>query len=109
MLVRRCRMQHLFSLVFFVLAAFLLQRDVRCAGQNVAQNAGQEKVRPAGVAGSFYPADPTGLTAMMDSMLAKVPAANLDDPIVAVIAPHAGYEYSGPVAAYSYAALKGHS
>jgi AmmeMemoRadiSam system protein B len=66
------------------------------------------KVRPAGVAGSFYPADPKVLTAMIDEMLAHAaqqpPVA---DPILAVVAPHAGYQYSGPVAAYTCAALKG--
>jgi MEMO1 family protein len=66
-----------------------------------------QKVRPAGVAGSFYPADPKELTAMMDDMLAKVSQPPITDPILAVVAPHAGYPYSGPVAAYTYAALKG--
>jgi AmmeMemoRadiSam system protein B/AmmeMemoRadiSam system protein A len=109
MFTRRRWIQLSSLLVFVVLAAFVLQRNVRCAGQNVAQNADHAQVRLAGVAGSFYPADPAALTAMMDSMLAKVPPSNLDGPILAVIAPHAGYEYSGPVAAYTYAALKGHS
>lgn len=75
-----------------------------------AQPAGldQKKVRPAGVAGSFYPADPTALTTMMDGMLAKAVIPTVKGKIVALVVPHAGYEYSGPVAAYSYAALKGH-
>ena len=66
------------------------------------------KVRQAAVAGSFYPADPKVLSAMMDSFLAKVSGPPVTDPILAVVAPHAGYEYSGPVAAYTYAQLKGH-
>jgi AmmeMemoRadiSam system protein B/AmmeMemoRadiSam system protein A len=68
----------------------------------------QPKVRQAAVAGSFYPADPKVLTAMMDGFLAKVSEPQITDPILAVVAPHAGYEYSGPVAAYTYAQLKGH-
>lgn len=68
----------------------------------------QQKIRGAAVAGSFYPADAAALTAMMDSMLAKATVPALDGPIVAVVSPHAGYPYSGPVAAYTYAALKGH-
>jgi AmmeMemoRadiSam system protein B/AmmeMemoRadiSam system protein A len=72
-------------------------------------NAGdQPKVRQAAVAGSFYPSDPKVLSAMMDDMLAKVTAPQITDPILAVVAPHAGYQYSGPVAAYTYAQLKGH-
>jgi AmmeMemoRadiSam system protein B/AmmeMemoRadiSam system protein A len=71
------------------------------------ENAGQQKLRSAGVAGSFYPADPAALAATMDSMLAQVPAQQIDGQILAVVAPHAGYPYSGPVAAYTYASLKG--
>jgi len=64
-------------------------------------------VRQPGVAGGFYPADPTALVAMIDDMLAHASPPLINDPILAVVAPHAGYQYSGPVAAYTYAALKG--
>lgn len=60
--------------------------------------------RPA-VAGSFYPADPEALAAMVDGMLAEVEPTS-GRPI-ALISPHAGYIYSGPVAAYAYAELIG--
>jgi len=63
------------------------------------------KVRPPAVAGSFYPADPAELTKMVDGFLAKANQAPLD--AVALVAPHAGYEFAGQVAAYSYASLKG--
>jgi AmmeMemoRadiSam system protein B/AmmeMemoRadiSam system protein A len=66
------------------------------------------KVREAGVAGSFYPADPKVLAATIDDMLAHATPQPIHGPILAVVAPHAGYPYSGPVAAYTYAALKGH-
>jgi AmmeMemoRadiSam system protein B/AmmeMemoRadiSam system protein A len=65
------------------------------------------KVRPASVAGSFYPSDPRILSAMIDDMLAHATPPPIKDPILAVVAPHAGYQYSGPVAAYTYAELKG--
>ena len=66
------------------------------------------KVRQAAVAGSFYPADAKELSAMIDELLAQVTGPPVTDHIFAVVAPHAGYPYSGPVAAYTYAALKGH-
>ena len=44
---------------------------------------------------------------MIDGLLAQVSEPPISDPILAAVAPHAGYEYSGPVAAYTYAALKG--
>jgi AmmeMemoRadiSam system protein B/AmmeMemoRadiSam system protein A len=64
------------------------------------------QVRPAAVAGSFYPADPAALTKMVDGFLAKATPPPLTG-VVALVAPHAGYEYAGQVAAYSYALLKG--
>ncbi|MGB8261968.1 MAG: AmmeMemoRadiSam system protein B [Terracidiphilus sp.] len=67
---------------------------------------GETKVRQAAVAGAFYPADPAALSAMIDDLLAHVTAPPVTEPILSVVAPHAGYQYSGPVAAYTYAALK---
>lgn len=73
-----------------------------------AQAQGAERgLREPGVAGSFYPAAPSALTAMMDGMLAQASPPHVEGKILAAVAPHAGYEYSGPVAAYTYAALKG--
>jgi len=66
-----------------------------------------QKMRATAVAGSFYPADPTALSSMIDDLLARVSGPPVADQILALVAPHAGYVYSGPVAAYTYAALKG--
>jgi len=68
--------------------------------------AAQEKVRLAAVAGGFYPADPKVLSQMIDDMLAKASPPPVDGEILAAVAPHAGYPYSGPVAAWTYAALR---
>lgn len=65
------------------------------------------EVRAPAVAGSFYPADPVQLAKTVDELLAR-PAPQVDAPrIVALVAPHAGYQFSGSVAANSYAVLKG--
>jgi len=62
--------------------------------------------RPA-VAGAFYPADPTELQSMVDKFLQSAkPMKALRKPL-AIIAPHAGYVYSGAVAGFAYAAVKG--
>src|SRR5512146_2412462 len=66
-----------------------------------------QKVRQAAVAGTFYPGDPKEITAMMNEMLAKAKPV-VDGTILAAAAPHPGYPYSGPVAAWTDAALKGH-
>jgi AmmeMemoRadiSam system protein B len=63
------------------------------------------RVRPAAVAGTFYPADPTVLGAEVDRLLAEVPATAEAAP-KALIVPHAGYVYSGPIAATGYATVR---
>src|SRR5919201_6245713 len=60
-------------------------------------------VRAAAVAGTFYPADPRSLNAELDELLGGIdaPAPRLGFP-KALVVPHAGYIYSGPVAAHAY-------
>ena len=77
------------------------------AARQHARAADPQNVRQAAVAGGFYPADPKTLSAMIDDMLAHASPLPIADPILAVVAPHAGYQFSGPVAAFTYAALKG--
>lgn len=68
---------------------------------------GRSGVRTPTVAGSFYPADPGQLAKNVDALLgAPTPGVDAHD-ILAVIAPHAGYEFSGGVAGKAYAVLKG--
>ena len=61
------------------------------------------RVRPAAVAGQFYPADPVALAASVNALLATAPAGGRRP--TAVIAPHAGYRYSEAVAGAAYARL----
>src|ERR1700689_5175840 len=60
--------------------------------------------RPAAVAGTFYPESPGVLARTLETLLTGIPAPT--SPPKALIAPHAGYIYSGPVAAHAYAALR---
>ncbi len=59
--------------------------------------------RPA-VAGTFYPSSPHELIEMIDAFLSSTPDYPRRDYIGAVV-PHAGYIYSGPIAAHAYKAL----
>lgn len=62
-------------------------------------------IRPAAFSGSFYPADPDELDRQLTGYLAQV-SLPADEPVPkAIIAPHAGYIYSGPIAASAYARL----
>ena len=65
-----------------------------------------QTVRPAAVAGSFYPADAKELAQMVDGFVAKATPPPVPH-LLAIVAPHAGYQYSGHVAGWSYALLKG--
>jgi AmmeMemoRadiSam system protein B/AmmeMemoRadiSam system protein A len=89
------------SLIALSVAAGLLLVEDALRGGGQAP-----KIRQPAVAGSFYPADPKELAETIDGFLAKAAPPPLEN-IVALVAPHAGYVYSGPVAAYSYALLKG--
>jgi len=82
-----------------LLAGWILMERTSHAGQ-------ASKVRPTAVAGSFYPADPNDLGRMIDGFLEKAAPQPVEN-LVALVSPHAGYQFSGPVAAYSYALLKG--
>ena len=62
-------------------------------------------IRPASVAGSFYPADPTRAGEHDRRVPGAVARRTEDGPPLALIVPHAGYVYSGPVAASAYARL----
>ena len=61
--------------------------------------------RPAAVAGMFYPASPAELRRQVDELLAAATAQAAGPAPKALIAPHAGYVYSGPIAASAYAQL----
>ena len=58
--------------------------------------------RKPAVAGLFYPADPGHLAHIVDMLLAGA-AVDEAPRLRGLVAPHAGYEYSGPVAASAYA------
>ena len=63
-------------------------------------------VRQPVVAGSFYPADPEELEAIVNGYLDGVSGQRSEMAPKALIVPHAGYIYSGPIAASAYAALR---
>ncbi len=66
------------------------------------------KVREPAVAGSFYPGDPSSLAKMIAGMMAKTSKPDIPGEVVALIVPHAGYIYSGPVASHAFKAIQGY-
>src|SRR5437773_6124540 len=64
-----------------------------------------DSIRPAAVAGSWYPGAAGALTREVDAYVAAVDSADLPrGRLDAIVAPHAGIMFSGPVGAYAYKA-----
>ncbi len=73
--------------------------------EEVAGQARSGVIRRAIAAGSFYPAAPATLAATVDELLADASSGGGPTP-KALVVPHAGYVYSGPVAATAYALVR---
>lgn len=63
-------------------------------------------IRPAQLAGQWYPANPKHLAEEVDRYISAANMGVLDGEVVAVMSPHAGYMYSGSVAGYAFSAIK---
>jgi AmmeMemoRadiSam system protein B len=64
-------------------------------------------VRPSPIAGTWYEGNPKALARAVDQYLDQAELPELPGEVIAVIAPHAGHIYSGPVAGYAFAAVRG--
>ncbi len=72
--------------------------------------AGKEQVRPAAVAGSWYPGDAQTLEHYLEQLFSEAtpdPDSLSGPPVRALIVPHAGYQYSGATAAAAYRLVQG--
>jgi len=66
-----------------------------------------ETLRKSVIAGSWYPGHPSTLKQDIEKYFALVPDLDLEGEIAGLIAPHAGYLYSGQVAAHAYKLIRG--
>ena len=73
----------------------------------VTAHGGEMRVRRATRAGTWYTADATALRKEIEGYFAKAPKVELGGPALALVAPHAGYQYSGRCAGSVYALLRG--
>jgi Predicted dioxygenase len=63
-------------------------------------------VRPSPIAGTWYEGNPRTLSQVVDGYLDKAEIPALTGEVIAVISPHAGHKYSGPVAGYAFATVR---
>jgi AmmeMemoRadiSam system protein B len=66
-------------------------------------------VRPSAIAGSWYPGSEPALRRTVQGYLDNAPVVDLPAPPLGLIVPHAGYMYSGQIAAHAYKQVSGHS
>ena len=64
----------------------------------------QDPVKKPNVSGQFYPSSSKELSKELDSFFSQASVEPMDRRVEIIISPHAGYVYSGPVAAYGYKA-----
>ena len=64
-------------------------------------------VRRPAVAGTWYPGERAALVAEVEGYLSDAASVEVPGRLVALISPHAGLRYSGPVAAHAYVRLRG--
>lgn len=64
-------------------------------------------IRPPAVAGQFYPEDRKELETAIEELLIKVEPPQTKGEIFGLLLPHAGYIFSGPIAAYGFKAIAG--
>jgi len=64
-------------------------------------------IRPSPLAGRWYPADPQKLAESVDGYINAAQIPDIKGEILALISPHAGHLYSGPVAGYAFRAIQG--
>src|SRR5919197_5237113 len=85
------------------------QPDRAVADRSVGADAGEHAAvaRDPAAAGSFYPARAEELAADVDALLAAAAPPRVDGVVRALVAPHAGYVYSGAVAAAAFATVGG--
>ncbi len=107
------RRKHLAAVFGFALAAAVLVGG----GWFLTHNKGEDEtmpkeikhinVREPAVAGQFYQADKEELARQIDGFLAGAEVKKPGGAVLGLVVPHAGYEYSGQVAAWGFKQLKG--
>ena len=97
------------ALLIVVLLQVLLVGIVESQEVVKEENKMGQKIREPGFAGSWYPGDPATLRKAVSGYINNASKAEISGKIVMLIAPHAGYVYSGPVAGYSFKQVEGNS
>src|SRR5512138_784 len=74
---------------------------------NIFSEKNQGGTRKPAVAGMFYPGSSSKLRAEVEEYISNAKKVPINGKITALIVPHAGYMYSGQIAAYAYKQIEG--
>jgi len=100
--MRKC-INLIFLIGFFLLTGSIAMAQIMRGGKEM----GMKEIREPAVAGAFYPDKPEVLLRDVAKYLENSKKEKIEGDIVALISPHAGYMYSGQVAAYAYKLVEG--
>ena len=67
----------------------------------------EKDIRKSVIAGTWYPGDPDTLRGVIRRYLDSASVKPVDGPVIGLVSPHAGYLYSGPIAAHGYRLIEG--
>jgi AmmeMemoRadiSam system protein B/AmmeMemoRadiSam system protein A len=93
----------IFLISFFLFAGSMVMAQMSKGGKEM----GMKEIREPAVAGAFYPDKPEVLSRDVKKYLENSRKEKIEGDIVALVSPHAGYMYSGQVAAYAYKLVEG--
>ena len=92
---------YLAALIFFSFS-----KNACNAAAMEAKTMASEQIRESVIAGSWYPGEASRLQQEIKGYLKRASVAEFQGNLIALISPHAGYRYSGQVAAYAYKTLE---
>jgi AmmeMemoRadiSam system protein B len=101
-------MRKIFSILFILLLLIpFLISNINLFAEELTEINYSSKIRKPAVSGIFYPGSAEELKEKIDNLLNKVEKEELKGELIGLIVPHAGYDYSGEIAAYAYKQLEG--
>jgi MEMO1 family protein len=92
---------------FFLIAVLICPGSPSMAQTSKGKEMVMKEIREPAVAGAFYPDNPEILSRDVKRYLDNAKKEKVEGEIVALLSPHAGYMYSGQVAAYAYKLIEG--
>ena len=104
---QRIKIKHMIIIIVLLIIFLLILAYAGINGREKTELEEQEKlVRPPAVAGTWYPSDKALLKSLINDYLRRATKKEINGEIRALIAPHAGYPYSGLVAANGFKQLE---